>query len=272
MAKNHSIQVSRKSQTSPEPGSVFTRWTVIDYSGRNRAGHKMYQCRCQCGTVKDVVIYDLIRGASKSCGCLSVDFHTNRLTTHNLYRSPEYNSWAAMKQRCLNHHADNFKFYGGRGVSVCDRWLSFENFYSDMGPKPSSEYTIERIDNLGNYEPSNCKWADKKEQGANKISCYYITYDGVTDTITGWSRRLGLCEGAISQRIRRGMNPVEALTCEKRTDEKPFAVFNVVTNQRIGIWKTQAQCDRDIGINRRLISGVLSGRCKTTHGYKMEYI
>lgn len=124
-----------------------------------------WACQCDCG--KSVAIMGLLlgNGNTRSCGCLKLDL----ATTHDMSHTPEYRTWAGMIQRCTNPKTKRFPDYGGRGIKICDRWLVFENFYADMGDRPSSGHSLDRYpDNDGNYEPGNCRWATRSQQQLNK--------------------------------------------------------------------------------------------------------
>lgn len=135
----------------------------------------------------------------------------DNLRTHGMSRTPIYNSWIAMKARCYDPNHKDAHSYQSRGIVVCDRWLhSFENFYADMGPKPGPEYSVERINNEGIYEPGNCKWALPPEQARNTRQNRTLTYNGMTMCVTDWGRHLGIPNRRIWNRVQRGM-PIEKI-------------------------------------------------------------
>jgi hypothetical protein len=145
-------------------GQTFGRWTVVAEAGRNKQGHVLWLCKCECGTEKSVSgLY--LRGGGKSCGCLQTKHGES-----GLQRTPEYSAWVGMKTRCTNPKCEFWKDYGERGIRVCKRWLnSFENFLADVGRRTSPLHSLDRFpDNNGDYEPSNVRWATGSEQQHNR--------------------------------------------------------------------------------------------------------
>jgi len=145
------------------------------------AGGKRYVrwlCRCDCGAEVMVMSGHLNLSNTTSCGCALRDVLIDRNTSHGSTGTPEHEAWRNLKERCGNPNCREYKDYGGRGISVCERWADFSMFFADMGLKPSPIHSIDRIDVNGNYEPNNCRWATPKEQSLNRRSNVIVSYGG----------------------------------------------------------------------------------------------
>lgn len=150
-------------------GQRFGRLLVVKKAPPDHRSVSKWECQCDCGTSIIVLGPCLTRGSTQSCGCIKKELHTKRLTKHGELSAgrltTEYSTWRNMLFRCESQKCDKFKYYGGRGIMVCERWHTFEHFLADMGRKPSPKHSIDRYpDNDGNYEPRNCRWATAKEQ------------------------------------------------------------------------------------------------------------
>lgn len=148
-------------------GKRFGKLIVVSENGRSNDQRVIWNCLCDCGKLTTVRSTHLKRGTIKSCGCLRNETSKRINTTHGKSKTAEYEVWGGMIKRCRNEKSTGYPDYGGRGITVCDRWNDFENFLEDMGLRPSPFHSIERKDVNGNYEPENCKWATKTEQSRN---------------------------------------------------------------------------------------------------------
>lgn len=168
-------------------GRRFFLLTVLEFKGYEVASGQrlaVWLCRCDCGSERTARASALLRGTCKSCGCLQRSIRSSSHKKHGGSLDREYRIWHTMKQRCLNPKNVGYHRYGGRGITVCDSWAAnYSSFIRDMGPAPSEKHSIERIDNNGNYEPGNCRWATAKEQCRNKSDNRYVIIDGNTMTL-----------------------------------------------------------------------------------------
>lgn len=194
---------------------------IID-SGERRNGLVVWQCQCDCGSTHKVTSVHIKSGTTKSCGCLRVDTSSGLNLSHGHATggkvSPEYECWCGMKRRCFSPNQRSYASYGGRGITVCDRWKdSFENFLADMGPKLSPRHTIDRIDPRGNYEPSNCRWATWTEQQNNRSNNVVIRHLGISQSLTQWSKQVGISVSTLHKRMKLGWTNERVLTTPLRT-------------------------------------------------------
>lgn len=190
-------------------GLTFGRLYVLERAGSNKWGNALWRCKCSCGKETVVNNGNLRAGNTRSCGCL----YRESTYIHDLHGTPEYHTWQSMNGRCHNPNNQSFDRYGGRGISVCDRWrYSFVNFLADMGKRPTPDHSIDRINNDGNYEPGNCHWATKSEQSRNTRSNRLLTHDGQTLTLTEWAEIKGINRTTLEGRLIRGWPVDRALT------------------------------------------------------------
>lgn len=202
-------------------GQRFGRLVVVKRMPDNtHKGRAQWECRCDCGKIKKVVGGSLTGGATKSCGCARVDAVVTtgrRNATHGMTKTTEFMTWTSMKKRCLNTKDLAYPRYGGRGITVCDRWLeSFENFYEDMGPRPFPGAHIDRIDNDGHYEPDNCRWTDVRTNQNNRRNTPKYEFRGQMLTLAEVSRICGVEPGCLRDRIKRGWTLEDAATIPVR--------------------------------------------------------
>lgn len=175
------------------------------------AAPAQWECLCDCGAVVVCKTYNLMNGHTRSCGCLRKALPVKHGHARNNKPTRTWRAWCDMKRRCENRNRADYRLYGGRGITVCDRWKVFENFLADMGEKPEGR-TLGRINNNGNYEPGNCRWETAFEQGGNKRNNHLVSVSGITRTVSAWARLLPADPDAIFTRIRRGWSGREAVT------------------------------------------------------------
>lgn len=201
-------------------GRKFGRLLVGSFTGIRITGSGrayLWSCECDCSKTTLVAAGALMSGNTRSCGCLRDEVNRKAKTHGHKARggSPEYRIWEQMRKRCGNQGHIAWKYYGGRGIKVCDRWLDFELFLSDMGPRPTSTHTIDRINNDGHYCLENCRWATRAEQSNNKRNNHWIEFSGKRLTITQWSKETGVPTSTINSRLKRGLALDGVLACSE---------------------------------------------------------
>lgn len=200
-------------------GQRFGRLTAICRVDGSR--RTTWTFACDCGTTKSAPLYPVQNGRIKSCGCLRDEVRSARSRTHGhsigATRTPELRSYRKMKERCLNKNHDVFSYYGGRGITVCERWQnSFQAFLDDMGPRPPG-MSLDRIDADGNYEPRNCRWATPAEQSNNRRNNVVVTVGGLRMTLKQYALECGVGYKALHARVRqRGQSLDDAVAALTR--------------------------------------------------------
>jgi hypothetical protein len=166
-------------------------------------------CTCDCGKVGHVSRFDQLRnGEAQSCGCLQHE----RTTKHGFWAHPLYHVWRNMMKRCHDPRNKAWEHYGKRGITVCQSWRDIRNFIADMGPSYQEGLQIDRIDTNGDYEPPNCRWATRKEQGRNKRNNVILEHNGERMPFSAWAERMNLSEATIRRRLEYGWDISRALT------------------------------------------------------------
>ncbi len=202
-------------------GTVFSSWTVMAEAEprfeMNGQCASYSECRCECGVVAAVRNNSLKQKQSTSCGCKRTEKIVASRVSHGATRfgktSAEYKAWQSMLLRTGNANTKCFARYGGRGITVCERWAtSFEAFFEDTGPRPSKKHSLDRFpDNDGNYEPTNCRWATGTEQQNNRSVTRHLVVKGISKPLAEWSREVGIDSSTIFERLKRGWSDEDAV-------------------------------------------------------------
>lgn len=204
-------------QAADIAGQRFGRLVALVVEPTAQPG-RFWRCACDCGAFVVSTVGRLRVGNTKSCGCLKVDaarVKGKSSATHGMFGTREYATWSAMLGRCSNPKHSAWPDYGGRGITVCTAWLKFDNFYADMGARPSGK-SLDRVDNSGNYEPRNCRWATKKEQARNRRGNRLVEFNGTTATLAETAARVGLPVSTVRDRLNAGWPTEVALTKQSR--------------------------------------------------------
>lgn len=182
-------------------GQRFNNLTVIEQAPK-KGKRIMWRCRCDCGGEITTRCDSLKTGHTVSCGCVGKSKLDLGREKHGRYKTRAYSTWQSMKSRCLNERDDSYHDYGGRGITVCNEWMNFENFYADMGD-PGDGETIDRMDNNEGYCKSNCRWASSHQQSRNKRSNIVIKWQGQEKILSDWAEHLSINVATLYARIVR---------------------------------------------------------------------
>lgn len=236
-------------------GKRFARLIVTSKSSRKKGPY--WNCICDCGKEKEVLNYFLHSGRTKSCGCYNIE----RLKSYGhscKQDNPKshtrmYSIWNGMKDRCLNPNNDRYYDYGGRGITLCDKWLSFDGFYEDMKEGYDDLLTIDRIENDKGYSLDNCKWSTNEEQSNNKRTNLKLTFNGETKTAKEFCQIFNINEDTLRSRLKRGWSLERALTCNSKVCKSPRDLSEKI-QCACGCGEVIGRFDR-YGRERRFISG-----------------
>lgn len=200
-------------------GRKYGRLTAVRRVENDKHGNAQWECLCNCGAVVIVDSCRLATGNTNSCGCLSRELSSARLTerstTHGLSNTRTYKVWAGMRKRCRNPNDIAYCYYGGRGIKVCERWMKFENFLADMGEVPEG-MSIERLDVNGDYCPENCVWLPNSEQRKNVRNNVHVVYEGEKMILADFARKIGRHPSRVSGWLKKGFTPEQMLTKRRR--------------------------------------------------------
>jgi len=256
MSKYRYIQPRNGRKTPDLAGQRFHRLTVISLV--LEPGKQLrWLCSCECGATKVARPDHLINGRVKSCGCWRQDFIRGN-ETHGEANTDEYSIWVGMIYRCQHVQFAGYHNYGGRGIRVCDRWRRYEDFLEDMGRRPTKRHSLDRIDNNGNYEPGNVRWATRSQQMRNTRRSRNLTYNGKTMTVVEWAELLGWSDKLLEGRLRLGW-AVDRILTEPPTRHGPKNPRQELVRYD-GRAMTVAAWAKEIGVNpitlgRRLLNG-----------------
>jgi len=209
-------------KTKVKSGDRYGKLMVLN-DGENIERRKYFLCKCDCGNIT-TIRSDAISGGTQSCGCITKEIASKFWKKHGMRNKRIYNIWHGMKQRCLNNNNPGFKDYGGRGISICEEWEDASNFFEwAFRNGYTNEMTIERIDNNGNYEPSNCMWIKQSEQLRNTRSSVKITFNGLTLCRRDWAKKIGISDPSFQKRLKK-YSIREAITKPINKEKQHYAI------------------------------------------------
>ncbi len=194
---------------SDKSGQIFGSWKVLEFVGRDKSKKAVWRCQCVCGVIRSVLIGTLMQGTSKSCGCKRIELISKLFTKHGMASTPTYKSWHAMIQRCQGK--GGHESYPNRKITVDKKWLSFDNFFAEMGLRPKNK-TLDRINNQKGYCLENCQWATSKQQSNNKDNTIYVTVNGEKMSFMTACEKFSIGESCARHRFAKGMTDQDIFT------------------------------------------------------------
>lgn len=222
--------------------------------------------KCSCGNTTEADIHNVKSGNTRSCGCLQKQVVKELFTTHGQTvgkKTKAYLTWLGLKSRCDNPKEENYPYYGGRGITYCERWKKFENFLEDMGNPSNENYSIDRIDNEKGYYKENCRWATKEEQANNRRNNVFYEFNGKRQTAGDWAKELGIKRATIVMRFRRG-DSIEEILSPKL---KEYVLYEYQgKKQTITAWAKELGMERKT-LSKRLAKGIDVNTAFSTTGY-----
>lgn len=220
------VKSANRERTGINSGDRFHRLVAVSEHHVDD-GRIYWQWTCDCGQSPILDAHRVKTGHTKSCGCFNREAARKRLLTHGKTGTKEYRAWAGMKRRCYCISSSSYPDYGGRGITVCDRWrTSFDDFLADVGIAPSHKHSLDRTDNSKGYEPGNCQWRTFTDQMNNRRGNILVTYEGRTLTLTAWSRELGIKRGTLASRIRSGWTIHRSFTTPTQFQDRVSKTIN----------------------------------------------
>ena len=246
----------------------------------NQDGLVCWLCKCDCGNEKTIKRRELCSGDAISCGC----FKRTHAITHNMSHTRLYRLWGGIKSRCYSKNSSYYKFYGGRGIKICDEWLGkngFQNFYNwaiSNGYNENAKYgecTIDRIDVNGNYEPNNCRWITNKEQQINKTNNHFLTYNGKTFTISQWAEKLKINNSSLTHFVNDKNGDIESFLKKEKKRKRKVVLIEKNTMKKFKEFSSVIEATNFLKLNksqRPCVYRCLNNQQAYSYGYIWRYI